>query len=218
MTYAGDGVQYPVFVCPQCGTSGRNEWELWWSDYRFLWQDNAKWDESRHKLPCLMGYFCARYAELYGHPFHFEYATPNPYKSKDFMMGRRLLAMFQDDAKAARTYVKWVFAFKIRNPNCAIRSFGFFVSQKFVAEFMQAKARARILRRSTPLPTEFIQWCLENAPEVFEHQELETWNDLNFLSTYVRQSGGGNIEAMVADEAVRRGMLPPGPGLVSLED
>ena len=165
-----------------------------------------------------MGFFCAKYAELYGHPFHFEYATPNPYKSKDFIMGRRLLAMFDSDAKAARTYVKWVFTFKIRNADCAINSMGFFVSQKFVAEYMQARARARVLRRSTPLPTEFIQWCLENEPEVFERQELETWNDLNFLVTYVRQNGNDSIEGRVTVEAVRKGMLPPGPSHVNLED
>lgn len=218
VTFAGDGVEYPVFACPDCGPDKRNEWALWWSDYRFLWQDNAKWDEQKHKLPCLMGYFCAKYAELYGHPFRFDYAATKPYTSKDFIMGGRLLAMFDGDAKAARTYVKWVFVFKIKNTNCAIRSMGFFVSQKFVAEYMQARARARVLRRSTPLPTEFIEWCLMNEPNVFEHQELETWNDLNFLVTYVRQNGHDNIEGMVAAEAVRRGMLSPGPGYANLED
>lgn len=218
MSYAGDGVQYPVFVCPACGPDQRNEWELWWKEYRFLWQDNAKWDDSRHKLPCLMGFFCAKYAEFYGHPFHFLYATPNPYKGKDFIMARRLLAMFEGDAKAARTYMKWVFAFRIRNANCAIRSVGFFVSQKFVAEYMQARARSRTLRRSTPLPTEFIGWCCENEPDVFERQELETWNDLNGLVTHVRQYGIDDTENRVVAEAVRRGLLPPGPDYVKLED
>lgn len=219
VTYAGDGVEYPVFACPQCGVDKRNEWELWWGEYRLLWQDNDKWDEPKHKLPCLVGYFCAKYAELYGHPFHFDYATPNPYKSKDFIMGRRLLVMFDGNAKEARTYVKWVFAFKVKSVDYAISSLGFFVSQKFVSEYLQAKTRARVLRRSTPLPTEFVEWCLENESGVFERQELDTWNDLNFMVAYVKQGGNhDSAESRVVCEAVRRGMLPQGPGYAKLED
>jgi hypothetical protein len=218
LSFAGDGVEFPVFSCIECGPDKRNEWALWWSDYRFLWQDNSKWDEPKHKLPCLMGYFCAKYAELYGRSFRFDYATTKPYISKDFIMARRLLAMFDGDAKAARTYVKWVFTFKIRDTNCAIRSVGFFVSQKFLAEYMQAKARSKVLRRSTPLPIEFIEWCLANEPDVFEHQELDTWNDLNFVVTYVKQNVNDTTEKRVVMEAVRRGMLPPGPSYAKLED
>jgi len=218
VSYAGDGVEYPVFSCPQCGPDKRNEWALWWSDYSELWKDNAKWDEPKHKLPCLMGFFCSKYAEMYGHPFHFEYATPNPYKSKDFINGRRLLAVFGGDAKLARNYAQWVFAFKIRNADYAISSMGFFVSQKFVSEYMQARARSRVLRRSTPLPTEFLGWCLEHEPEVFDRQQFETWNDLNFMVAYVKQGGTNSAEGRVAVEAVRRGMLPPGPGYANLED
>jgi hypothetical protein len=163
-----------------------------------------------------MGFFCAKYTELYGHPFHFDYATTSPYKSKDFIMGRRLLVMFNDDAKAARTYIKWVFAFKIRNTDCAIRSMGFFVSQKFIAEYMQARSRAQVLRRSTPLPTEFVEWCLANTPDVLERWEFDTWNDLNFMVAYVKQHPD-NVEGMIVAEAVRRGMLPQGPGYAKLE-
>lgn len=218
MSYGGDGVEYPVFVCPVCGPDKRNEWELWWKEYRFLWRDNGKWDEPRHMLPCLVGYFCAKFAELYGYPFRFKYTNPNPYKSKDFIMGRSLLAMFDGDAKAARTYVRWVFAFKIRSTNYVISSLGFFASQKFVAEYMHARARSRVLRRSTPLPTEFVEWCLANEPDVFEHRELETWNDLNGLVTHVKYYKRDDTESRVAAEAVRRGMLPRGPDYVRLED
>jgi len=218
VSYAGDGVEYPVFFCPSCGPDKRNEWELWWSEYRLLWQDNSKWEEPKHRLPCLLGFFCAKYADLYGNPFRFTYASPNPYTSKDFIMGRRLLAMFDGDAKAARTYLKWVFAFKIRNTNYVVSSLGFFVSQKFVAEYMHAKARSRVLRRSSPLPTDFVEWCLANEPEIFDRQELETWNDLNGLVTHVKHYGKDDTESRVVTEAVRRGMLPRGPDYVRLED
>jgi hypothetical protein len=166
-----------------------------------------------------VGFFCAKYAEFYGHPFHFLYAHPNPYKGKDFMMARRLLTMFNQDAKAARTYIKWVFTFRIKDTSRAIRSIGFFVSQQFIAEYMQARARSRVLRRSTPLPTEFVDWCLQHAPEAMDRQEFETWNDLNFMVTYVRQNQDSDCaEHLVVAEAVRRGMLPPGPGYAKLED
>jgi hypothetical protein len=216
VSYAGDGVQYPVFVCPECGPDKRNEWEIWWNEYRFYWQDNSKWD--KHKLACIIGFFCHKYEELYGHPFCFAYTTPNPYKSKDFIMGHRLLAMFGGDAKAVRTYIKWVFAFKIRSASFVISSLGFFTSQRFVADYMHAKARAQVFRRSTPLPTEFIGWCLANEPDVFEHREFETWNDLNGLVTHVKHYRRDDTESRVAAEAVRRGMLPQGPDHIRLED
>ncbi len=191
---------------------------MWWSSYRFLWQDNEKWEEPKHRISCLMGFFCAKYMEMYGTPFRFKYDTTKPYTSKDFIMGNRLLTMFDGDAKAARTYVKWVFAFKIRRPEYVIGGFSFFVSQKFVAEYMLARTRSKVLRRSTPLPTAFIEWCLANEPDVFELHELENWNQLNGLVTYVKHWGMENTQGRVVMEAMRRGMLPQGPEYARLED
>lgn len=218
ISYMGDGVSYPVFVCKNCGPDKRNEWEIWWTNYRFLWKDEKNWEDQKHKVSCVMGYFCFKYQEVYGYPFRFDYSSTKPYTSKDFIMCNRLLAMFNGDAKSIKIYIKWIFTTKIRRPEYIISGFGFFVSQKFIAEFSNARARSRVLRRSTPLPTDFIEWCLSNEPDIFDRQELENWNHLNGLVTHVKQWNQDDVEKRVVNEAVNRGMLPSGPDYVRLED
>jgi hypothetical protein len=53
---------------------------------------------------------------------------------------------------------------------------------------------------------------------VFEERQLETWNDLNGIVSEVKCYGSEGAAGEVAEEAVRRGMLPPGPEYRKLED
>lgn len=216
--FAGTGVQYPTFFCHECGPDKRNEWEIWWSAYKDTWKDESKWDRPADALVCVVGFFCYYYEQFYGEPFAFSYQSAKPYTDKDFIMARRLLTMFQGDAKDVKTYIRWVFAKKIKTPKYEVDSLGFFTLQKFVNEYRRAKARARTLTRFSKLPNDFIDWCKTNANEVFESQELETWNDLNGIVSVVKSYGEDGSEWVVAQEAVRRGMLPPGPEFRKLEE
>lgn len=208
--FEGDGVQYPVLSCPECGPQ-ENVWKKWWDQYSELWKDKANWKEKKHALSCLVGFFCAEYEKFYGHPYTFSVVTPQPFKNKDFTMARRILAMLDGDALRAANYLKWAFQFKVRRRNYPVRSLGFFASADFINDYNIARARASVLRRSTPLPEDFLVWCRENEPEVFDLEELVDWNDLNGLVTHVKQYGGDDPQARVVAEAVRRGMLPAGP-------
>ena len=218
VTFAGEGVQFPTFSCPECGPDKRNEWEIWWNGYKDTWKDDEKWDRPADALVCVVGFFCYYYEHFYGEPFVFSYQSAKPYTDKDFMMARRILAMFEGNAKEVKTYIRWVFAKKIKTPKYEIQGLGFFGLQKFANEYRRAKAKACRPSRFTKLPSDFINWCKDNANEVFDSQELGTWNDLNGVVSVVKNYGKDGLEWVVAQEAMRRGMLPPGPEFRTLEE
>lgn len=214
--FLGEGIQYPTLSCPEHGPDPRNEWEMWVTTYRDEWRNKEAWDEPNRKLSCFVGYFCHRFSEFYGHPYVFAYGNPNPYKDRDFVMARRILTMFFQNAREAATYVRWVFAKRIKTPKYAVSSIGFFASSKFVNEYFQAKAKSEKLTRSTKLPADFLTWCAQNCPEIFDRQQLEVWNDLNGLVTHVQSYGMDSPEGKVVSEAINRGLLPSG-GYAKLE-
>lgn len=217
IVFEGDGIQYPVFYCPNHGKDERNEWAIWWEQYKDRWRQKEYWSKPADKPSCLIGYFCHKFKEFYGYDYTFEYSNPIPYKSKDFMMARRILAMMNADANDARVYIRWVFEKKVRSTKYTVTSLGFFASAPFVNEYKAAKARSKVLKRSTPIPKEFLDWCLQNYPKVLETHSLETWNDINGLVTFVKSYGKDNEENFVVSEAIRRGMLPQN-GFRKLED
>jgi len=217
VTYEGNGVQYPVFTCEKHGSS-TNEWQRWWENYSTRWKERKYWDNPLDKVSCIVGFFCNVYEKFYGHPFTLDILNPIPYKSKTFTMARRILAMFENDAHEIRIYIKWVFAKKVKTIKYPVTSLGFFANASFVNEYKHAKYRSTILKRHSPLPQDFIQWCNDNCPEIFEKQELKTWNDLNALVTYVKSYGKDTIENKVVLEAVNKNMLSDCSTYRKLED
>lgn len=216
--FEGEDVQYPTFSCSSCGPDKRNEWEIWWKTYKDNWKEDKKWSRPADALSCLVGFFCYYYKEFYGEPFVFSYQSAKPYTDKDFIMARRILSMFDGNAKEAKTFMRWVFAKKIKTPKYGITGLGFFTVQQFANEYRQAKAKARKITRFSPLPKEFLGWCKQNAPTVFDDQELKQWNDLNGLVSVVKSYGKEGVEWEVVEEAMRRGMIPPGPEYRKLEE
>jgi hypothetical protein len=88
---------------------------------------------------------------------------------------------------------------------------GFFTKADIAIRFKNIRAQSRVIRRRTPLPKDFLEWCQSNKPDIFEKQELESWNDLNGLVTHIKSYGSQNVEGGVVEEAVRRKMLLCGP-------
>ena len=147
ITFHGEYMQYPIFSCPIHGPDERNEWEIWLDKYKDSWKDECEWEKSNSKISCIVGFFCNYFKEHYGHPYIFNYANPIPYKDKDFIMARRILTMFNQDAKEVRVYIKWVFEKRIKKTNYRVTSIGFFASSNLVNEYFQAKAKSKILKR-----------------------------------------------------------------------
>lgn len=205
VVFEGDGIQYPVFSCPEHGVQN-NEWEKWWNIYSSRWKEKEYWNKPADKPSCILGYFCNKYAEFFGYSYSLQISSPIPYSSKDFVMIRRLLSMFDSDAKEVMIYIKWMFAKKIRK-NYPITSLGFFTSANLINEYKHAKLNSMILKRYSLLPNCFINWCKETHQEIFEKHELKDWNDLNSLVSYIKTYGDDNIEGKIVNEAVSRGLL-----------
>lgn len=209
LTFQGNGIQYPVFSCPEHGTE-KNEWEIWWQKYHDRYKDKEYWQRPIDRPSCVVGYFCNEFQKFYGYTYTLDYNNTSPYKSKDFVIARRLLTMFGEDFMLIPGYIKWVFAKRIKTVKKTITSFGFFATSDFVNAYKAARARNLILKRSTPLPNDFLDWCKENCPIIFEKQELSTWNDLNGLVTHIKCYGVDNPEGVVINKAIELGLLQPG--------
>lgn len=217
VSFDGVDVQYPVFSCPKCGPDVRNEWAIWWEEYKDVWKDPEAWAQNKNKITCIVGFFCNYYLEFYGQPFVFSYANPIPYKDKEYVQARRLLTMFNGDAKEVKTFIKWVFVKRVKEPTYPVTSLGFLTTQKFVNEYLQAKARSAILKRTSTLPETFIDWCKAECPEIFQQAQLQTWNDLNFIITYVQCYGADNLQGRVVLKAQEMGLISS-VEVVNLED
>jgi hypothetical protein len=209
ISWGGDRIQYPVFSCPTCGPS-KNEWEVWWNKYKDLWKDKENWQNKKDAISCIVGYFCHKYEEFYGNSFSFSYSSPTPFKDKEFTMARRLLAMFEGNAWEVAQYIKWGFPNVVKNPQYCVTGLGFFTKADIAIRFKNIRAQSRVIRRRTPLPKDFLEWCQANHPDIFERQELHTWNDLNGIVTHVKSYGLENVEGFIVEEAIRRRLLISG--------
>lgn len=203
--FEGKIVQYPVFFCQKCGLK-TNEWEKWWEIYSTRWQENY-WDNPKDKPSCLIGYFCHKFNEFYGHPYTFDLSNPIPYKGKEFTMARRIIAMFDGNAKEAAHFIKWAFALKVKNRKKTITSLGFFTLPELINEYKHVKAQSIMLKRQTPLPEDFLNWCKQECANLFEKHDFKTWNDLNALVSFIKIYKTADLEKKVVYEAVNRKML-----------
>lgn len=198
--FRGDKIQYPVFSCPEHGEM-KNEWERWYDEYSTRWQEKERWLKNNEKLSCLIGYFCHKFFEFYGFSYTFDISNPIPYKNKDFMNGRKILSLLDNDAIDAKIYIRWVFEKKIVTTKRKITSLGFFVSSQFVNEYKYIKSQNTKITRSTELPNEFLNWCKNNT-QIFEKHSLKTVNDLVMLISYSRKFPLSESEEKVLNEAV----------------
>jgi hypothetical protein len=215
ISFEGDGIQYPVFSCPEHGPDERNEWALWWEKYSKRGLKREFWLNKKDRPSCVVSYFCHKYQEFFGFPYTMDYSNPIPYKNKEFTMARRIITMFGDDFLQIPNYILWVFKKRVRSKKYPLSSLGFFASNKFVNEYRMARANNQKPKRSTKLPAEFLDWCRKNYPNVVEYNELESYNDLNML--VVLGEAGGSDEKMVVQEARNIGILPK-TGPIQLEE
>jgi hypothetical protein len=125
-------------------------------------------------------------------------------------MARRLLAMFEGNAWEVAQYIKWGFPNVVKNPQYCVTGLGFFTKADIAIRFKNIRAQSRVIRRRTPLPKDFLEWCQANHPDIFERQELHTWNDLNGIVTHVKSYGLENVEGFIVEEAIRRRLLISG--------
>lgn len=207
VTFKGNGIQYPVFSCPEHQDLDKNEWEIWWEKYHDRYKDKECWKSLKDRPSCIVGYFCNEFYKFYGYSYVLDYNNPIPYKNKEFTMARKLMTMFGENYMWIPNYIRWVFDKRVKDRKKAITSFGFFALPDLVNSYFAARASQSVLRRSTPLPKEFLEWCGSTHPQIFERQELGTWNDLNGLVTHVKIYGEEGLEWQIVKEAIGRKLL-----------
>ena len=199
---------YPIISCKSCGNI-TDEWKKWWEKYSERWKEDEYWNNLVDKPSCLIGYFCHKFNEFYGFPYTFDAANPVPYKGKEFTIARRLIDIFDGNAREAALYIKWAFLKKVVVRKRPITSIGFFSVSNIINEYKHAKALSIVLKRSSLLPEDFLEFCKREYPEIFEKQDLKTWNDLNTLVSFIQTFNSADmIEYKVVIEAVKRNMLP----------
>jgi len=210
--FDGIDVIYPVFSCPEHGVE-KNEWKEWWEKYSELGLKKECWHNKKDRPSCVVSYFCHIFLKHYGKAFTLDTSNPCPYKNKDFTMARRVLSMFGEDYLQIPNYIKWVFKHKLKGRKYPLKSIGFLTSALMINEYKLQRARQEKPKRSSNIPSDFIQWCEQNYPQVIEYHQVKTLNDLNVLIALAERGPEGRV----VEEARNRGIVPQ-QGYIQLEE
>jgi hypothetical protein len=176
----------PIFECNKCGDLELT-WKKFYTEYLQLFKNKENWDVEKHKITCILGFFCHMYEDFYGTDYVFVPQNPNPYGCKECKDAWKLLATFKGDANSVRKYIYWVFKKLIRK-NTSMVAFGYINSPGIIRKYNLQVQKKNSITRSTKLPNKFIDWCKQNAPEIFDSYELKTMNDLGALLSFVKFS------------------------------
>lgn len=174
----------PIFICNECGDLELT-WKKFYNEYLQLYKDKVNWDIEKHKVTCIIGFFCHMYKDFYNTEYVFVPQNPNPYGCKECKDAWTLLATFKGNAHEVRKYIYWVFKKLIRQ-STNIVSFGYINSPGIIRKYNLQNLKKKTITRSTRLPGEFIDWCKNNTPGLFNQYELSTVNDLGALLSTVK--------------------------------
>jgi hypothetical protein len=156
----------PVFTCDKCGDVDLT-WHTFFSDYLTLFKDKENWDNPKHHVSCIIGFFCYMYEKTYGANYMFVPRNPNPFSAKECRDAWSLLGAFGGDAHQVRKYLYWVFT-KAINKNTEIVSFGYVNAPALVRKYVIKSKKKHVLGRESKLPKEFLNWCKSNTPSIFD--------------------------------------------------
>lgn len=215
ITYEGDGIQYPVFSCPEHGID-KNLWKEWWEKYSDRGLKKEFWKNKRDLPSCIISYFCNQFQKFYNYSYTLDCSSPIPYSNKEFTMARRIITMFGEEHLLIPNYIKWVFVRKVKTKKYPLSSLGFLASSAFVNEYKAERARSQKPKRSSKIPDDFLSWCNENYPETIKNHEVETLNDLNVLIGLAKDKRNVD-EKYIVEEAKRRNIAPKS-GFIKLEE
>ena len=200
----------PVFVCNKCSDKELT-WKKFYTEYLQLYKEKDNWDVDKHKVTCIIGFFCYMYKEFYNTEYVFVPQNPNPYGCKECKDAWKLLATFKNDAHAARKYIYWVFKKLIRR-NTNITAFGYINAPGIIRKYNLHVQKKTLITRSTGLPKEFTEWCRTNTPTIFDNYELSTVNDLGALLSFTKfyKVDHMSVEAQVIQMAEKLSLVKDG--------
>lgn len=192
----------PIFICNKCAHIDTT-WKTFYSEYLSLWKQKDNWNDKKHQITCIIGFFCHLYKEAYGTDYAFVPNNPNPYSSKECKEAWKLLSTFGGDANIVRKYLWWFFTKQFRK-SMDIVSLNYFNAPGLIRKYNLIVQKQKTITRASLLPDNFIVWCKANAAEIFNNYELSTMNDLGALLqfyTAYKMNDAESLEAKVIQAA-----------------
>jgi len=174
----------PIFTCDCCQDKDLT-WKKFYCEYLNLFRVKENWDDKKHQVSCIIGYFVYCYQEKFGTNYVFVPKNPNPYGSKECTDSWALLAAFNGNAHEVRRYLHWLFNRGISNKT-EITSFGYITTPGLIRKYNLYAKNKNVLSRSSELPKTFLEWCKQNFPDIVENYSLSTMNDLGALLSFVK--------------------------------
>lgn len=199
-----DGI--PVFVCDVCSHKDLT-WKRFYSDYLLLYKQKDNWLVEKNYVSCIIGQFCAEYKKRYGVDYTFVPKNPNPFSAKECKDAWIMLAAFGKNSIETRRYIIWAFNRGIGS-NAKITSLAYLNTPNLIRRYKLWAQTKDILKRNSKLPSAFLDWCKQNAPEISNQYTLETMNDLGALLNYANAYADlSSVESQVINQATTLGLI-----------
>lgn len=161
------------------------------------------------KSPQLLRVFVLMYKKRYQEDYKF---TTNPFSSLEMKEIKKIVNALEEDPLRVISFLQWCFGKKSYQPNVKNPlSIRFFSADAVIREFMRTGGKEEAPKqdaRSSPLPTDFIEWLVEKHPELQDTYRFSKREDLLWLKQ-AQNSGELPDEslAVVITEAEQRGLL-----------
>jgi len=165
----------PIFICDICNDTDKT-WKKFYTEYLILHEVKENWLEQKHKVSCIIGYFCYLYKKKFGIDYIFIPQNINPFSSIECKYTSMLLAGFNNNALEVRNYLKWLFTKELKGQT-QITSFGYIKIPDIIRRYNLYSMTEKTKTRTSKLPVEFISWCKENT-QIYEAYTLDNYNDL----------------------------------------
>lgn len=121
----------------------------------------------------LLGYFCAKYQQLYNTSYGFKFNSPSPTKSFEVFQVKKISQILSSDPRVLKEYIDWAFA-KAEKEKRRFTSISFLTREEIVKEYKMTVLFAQKIDRSTPLPSNIKNYFVGCG-------EVNTYGDLAFL-------------------------------------
>lgn len=185
VNYTDDDV--PYLICDTCGKEV-NEWIKWSNEYKDLWMDESKWASKKDHPVVLLGYFCHVYKNYYGFEYTMSLTEKGLFKGPEVTMIRAVYRKLDSNAKAVKGYIDFIFERKVHKRKKKITNLSYLNVQDFINEYKMARANAKKVSRSTPLPSKVKDWLQKNSSEIEEYVVLNDFGDLKTLLDHYETS------------------------------
>lgn len=184
-------------------------------------QDRGKWTHIT-----LVAYFFYKYKSVNGVNFIPASWSGNPAKTKesrDFAELFKKLApdnydeLDRDEKQKHRAltinkiynYINWMFDFKFKRSNSSVSGTRLFLTPSLINEFERMYSAYIKKQENVGSFSAFLEWCKTTIPGIFDHQQLESIDDLKMINRYYIASGlsQDSLEGKLIAKAKQMGII-----------